>query len=162
MEPNSSKPRVLFVDDDQNVLSGAARVLRRHFVLVTALGPEQCLAAIEKDGPFSVVVADMNMPGMDGLTLLSKVRAASPGTAAILLTGDADLSAARAALRDGAISGVLTKPCPPTLLIPRLLAASEQSMEAPVRASAIGPTGSRTPVEQPVAPQKEPHDGNTT
>ncbi len=158
MEPSGTKPRVLFVDDDQNILDGAARNLRRHFVLVTALGPEKCLAALERDGPFAVVVADMNMPGMDGLTLLSKVRAVSPHTAAILLTGDADLSAAQAAVRDGKISRVLTKPCPPTLLIPELQAASEQ---APARVPATGPD-SCTPAGCPATPSREPHDGNTT
>lgn len=152
MEPSGAKSRVLLVDDDQSVLDGAARNLRRHFALVTALGPEKCLAAIDKEGPFSVVVADMNMPGMDGLTLLSKVRAACPRTAAILLTGDADLSAARAAVRDGKISSVLTKPCPPTVLIPELQAAAAQAQHA----------DSSTPAGRPVSPPGEPHDGNTT
>ncbi len=110
----------MFVDDDSNLLLGLARILRKKIAAVTALGPEAGLQAVAENGPFAVVVADMHMPGMDGLGMLAKVKALAPATVRILFTGDADLEAANAAIARGEISGFLAKPCPPERLLPAL------------------------------------------
>src|SRR5690606_11384892 len=83
--------RILFVDDDANVLAAQRRLLRGRFEMDSAQGGEEALRAIETQGPYAVVVADMRMPGMDGVELLRRVMAAAPHTVRVMLTGNADL-----------------------------------------------------------------------
>jgi len=104
--------RVLFVDDDPNILAAVARQMRRVFSIETALGGEAALEILRASGPFAVVVADMRMPGIDGVALLKEVRALSPKTIRIMLTGNADQRTAMDAVNHGEIFRFLTKPCP--------------------------------------------------
>ncbi|MEL7448959.1 MAG: response regulator [Pseudomonadota bacterium] len=55
--------KVLFVDDEPNVLQAYKRALRREFTIETALGGERALEMLEMEGPFAVIVSDMRMPG---------------------------------------------------------------------------------------------------
>ena len=105
-------PRVLFVDDDRNILSAYERGLRKQFEIITACGGEEGLAALATHGPFAVVVSDRHMPGIDGIRLLAEVRARAPDTARIMLTGAADQATAMEAVNEGAIFRFLCKPCP--------------------------------------------------
>ncbi|MEP7153220.1 MAG: HD domain-containing phosphohydrolase [Nitrospira sp.] len=117
---------ILFVDDETNVLEGFKRQLRKEFTVDTAIGPEEGLKAIAERGPFAVVVSDRQMPGMDGVVFLSKVREQSPDTVRILFTGYANLEAAVQAINEGQIFRFLTKPCAPDVLINTLTAALQQ------------------------------------
>lgn len=103
--------RILFVDDEQGVLDGYERLLRKEFYVTVARGGLEGLAAIEKHGPFAVVISDMRMPGMSGAEFLAQVRQTAPNTARMLLTGFTDLSAAIDAVNEGNILRFLTKPC---------------------------------------------------
>ena len=81
--------RVLFVDDEDNVLQGLRRMLRdmrRDWVMEFAASGEEGLRALEASH-FDVVVSDMRMPGMDGAALLGVLGAliAIPIAASILL-----------------------------------------------------------------------------
>lgn len=105
-------PRVLFVDDDRNILSAYERGLRKHYTITTACGGEEGLAALAAHGPFAVVVSDRHMPGIDGIRFLAEVRARAPDTARIMLTGAADQATAMEAVNEGAIFRFLCKPCP--------------------------------------------------
>jgi response regulator RpfG family c-di-GMP phosphodiesterase len=111
-----SNERVLFVDDDSNLLEASRRVMRGSFDVVTALGGEEGLAAARDQGPFAVVVSDLRMPVIDGITLLRHVRESSPDTVRILLTGNADTEAAIKAVNEGQIFRFLTKPCPGSVI----------------------------------------------
>src|SRR5690606_29152938 len=71
--------RVLFVDDEPAVLEGIRRNLRKDFDVHTETNPRAALAALEKVEPFAVIVADMRMPGMDGVDFLYHARKAAPG-----------------------------------------------------------------------------------
>lgn len=102
---------VLFVDDDPSVLAGFQRTLRKQFDMRTAASGPEALAVMKQDGPFAVIVADMNMPGMDGLALLQAAKSASPDTVRIMLTGAHDQGTAIAAINGGQIFRFLTKPC---------------------------------------------------
>lgn len=108
--------KVLFVDDDPNVLSGIQRSLRREFNLETVLGPEAGQEAVAARGPFAVVVADMQMPGMNGIQFLCRVRARAPDTVRMMLTGNAQLDTSIKAVNEGNIFRFLTKPCPSEIL----------------------------------------------
>jgi response regulator RpfG family c-di-GMP phosphodiesterase len=118
--------KILFVDDEQNVLSGLERSLRREFEVNTALSGLEGLAAIKNNGPFAVVVSDMRMPGMDGIEFLSLVKEESPDSVRIMLTGNADIQTAIDAVNKGNIFRFLSKPCPNELMTTTLHAALAQ------------------------------------
>ena len=84
--------KVLFVDDEMNVLSAFRRHLRNSYDVEIASSGAEGLTVIEEKGPFAVIVADMNMPEMDGVQFLAKVRELSPDTVRIMLTGNATQS----------------------------------------------------------------------
>ncbi|MCD4691554.1 MAG: response regulator, partial [Calditrichales bacterium] len=108
--------KILFVDDEQHVLSSHRRTFRKKYDVVTAMGGEIALETIETKGPFPVVVSDMQMPGMNGVQLLSKIRKIAPDTIRIMLTGNADLNTAMEAVNEGNVYRFLTKPCHPEQL----------------------------------------------
>jgi response regulator RpfG family c-di-GMP phosphodiesterase len=118
--------KILLVDDDPNLLAAQTRNLRRQFEIETAEGGELGLAKIRDSGPYAVVVADRQMPGMDGIELLSRVRQAAPDTIRMMLTGNADLEAAIRVVNEGNIFRFLTKPCPTAILSKALTDALEQ------------------------------------
>jgi response regulator RpfG family c-di-GMP phosphodiesterase len=108
--------KILFVDDEPAVLDGLKRMLHKEFEVDTAVGGEQALETIDAFGPYSVVVSDMQMPGMNGAQFLAKVRQTTPDTVRMLLTGYTDLNAAMDAVNEGNIFRFLTKPCQKEIL----------------------------------------------
>ena len=120
------RPRVLLVDDEVNVLEGLRRHLRRSVEVVLAGGADEALAVLEAGPAVQVVVSDMRMPGTDGATLLAAVRARWPDTSRLLLTGQADLDSAVAAVNQGRVFRFLLKPCPPDQLLLAVQAGVEQ------------------------------------
>jgi HD-like signal output (HDOD) protein len=88
--------RVLFVDDEPRILEGLRRMLRpqRHeWEMAFAPGGEAALALMEAS-PFDGIVSDMRMPGIDGATLLRRVRELYPQVVRIVLSGHTELTAA--------------------------------------------------------------------
>jgi len=118
--------RILCVDDEPFVLSGLTFHLRRHFQMHCATSGAQGLELMRQEGPFAVVLSDMRMPGMDGAAFLAKAREAAPDTVRMLLTGQADMQSAIAAVNEGQIFRFLTKPCAPELLQASLAEAVRQ------------------------------------
>ena len=104
--------KILFVDDEPNILEAYKRQFRRLFRIRSSLGGQEALEIIEREGPFAVVVSDLKMPGMDGIQLLAKIKEVSPDTVRMMLTGYADLQTAIDAVNEGNIFRFLTKPCP--------------------------------------------------
>jgi response regulator RpfG family c-di-GMP phosphodiesterase len=107
-------------------LAGLELHLHRSYQIVTASCGHEGLTAVTEKGPFQVVLSDLRMPGMDGVTFLSKVRKVSPDSIRLLLTGQADLEAAIAAVNQGQLFRFLTKPCPPPTLLQAIESACEQ------------------------------------
>jgi response regulator RpfG family c-di-GMP phosphodiesterase len=105
--------KVLFVDDDVNLLESFKRQLRKKADLITAEGPKAGIETAARQGPFAVVISDYNMPVMNGVDMLRVIRHGSPDTVRVLLTGHADLDIAIQAVNEGNIFRLLTKPCPP-------------------------------------------------
>lgn len=108
--------KILFVDDDQNLLDSLKRQLRNTFTVETALGPREGLVAISQRGPFAVIVCDLRMPLMDGVHFLANAGKIAPDSVRMMLTGNADLSSAIKALNEGNIYRFITKPCEPDTL----------------------------------------------
>jgi len=118
--------KVLFVDDDQNLLAAVERNLRQKFNLHTATGGDAALAKLNSDGPFAVLVADMQMPGMNGVQLLARAQKEYPDTVRFMLTGNADQQTAMEAVNKGHVFQFLTKPCPMDILATALNAGIRQ------------------------------------
>lgn len=101
--------RVLVVDDEELVRKAVAQWLNR-------FGFETALAADGRDAvrkvaaePFDVILSDISMPGLDGLSLLRAVREHDLNIAIVLMTGAPALETAMGAI-DGGAFGYLTKP----------------------------------------------------
>ncbi|MGA2813527.1 MAG: response regulator [Candidatus Acidiferrum sp.] len=108
--------RILFVDDEVNILDGLKRMLRPmrgEWEMSFATGGEAALAILEAS-PCDVIVTDMRMPEMDGAALLEKVRERHPGVFRIILSGYTELQASLRAVP--VAHQFLMKPCEPEAL----------------------------------------------
>ena len=109
--------RILFVDDEPLLLDGLRALLRRHrgvWEVGFVQSAEEALAHL-RARPCDILVADLKMPGMDGATLLERVRVEFPRVLRLLLSGHAD---SIGGLRKvSAAQHILSKPCDgPTLI----------------------------------------------
>lgn len=108
--------RILFVDDEPNILEGLQRMLfplqREWHMAFASDGPHAL--EIMKEQRFDVVVTDMRMPGMDGAALLAEVRKRHPDTVRFVLTGQSDSETVYRSI--GEAHQFLTKPCKPSVL----------------------------------------------
>jgi DNA-binding NarL/FixJ family response regulator len=118
--------RVLFVDDEPNVLDGIRRQLRNHLDIETAVGAAAGLEIVKTKGPFAVVISDMRMPDMNGARFLAKVNEISPPTIRMVLSGQSDLDSAVAAVNEGHIFRFLMKPCDTDKLLDVINSGIEQ------------------------------------
>jgi DNA-binding NtrC family response regulator len=116
--------RVLVVDDEASARSGLEKLLRQAgYVVDTAKDGKEALALVAECAP-EVVLTDLKMPEMDGMTLLAKLRECDRDLPVIVATAFGDVSSAVAAMRAGA-SDYLTKP----IDIDALLVAIERARE---------------------------------
>ena len=118
--------KILVVDDEKNILDAIQRQMRKKFHVETALGPEEGLAAVRQSGPYAMVISDFQMPKMDGIQFLARVRELAPDTVRVMLTGNADLGNAIHAVNEGNIFRFLTKPCAPEILAKVIQTGTEQ------------------------------------
>ncbi|MBI4817543.1 MAG: response regulator [Deltaproteobacteria bacterium] len=110
------KKRILFVDDERNVLEGLRFRLRQRRQVWEMVFVESGRVALEvlAREPFDIVVSDMKMPGMDGAELLQRVRDEFPTVSRVVLSGHAEESVVIRALATA--HEFLSKPCDPGLL----------------------------------------------
>jgi DNA-binding NtrC family response regulator len=106
----STQKTILIVDDDADIRAALRRALRgSEFAVIEAPDGATGLAVF-RTNPIDVVISDYEMPGMDGLDLLQRVRLHDPRVLRILLTGRADVQVAMRALNEGAVNRMLLKP----------------------------------------------------
>ncbi len=108
---SSQHKKILLVDDEQLLLSGLRRRLSGEFNVLTATNGAEALELLSIDNEIAVIVADMKMPGMNGIELLKAVQEKAPAVRRLMLTGNADLETAVAAINDGKVMRFLSKPC---------------------------------------------------
>jgi HD-like signal output (HDOD) protein/CheY-like chemotaxis protein len=108
--------RIVFVDDEPNVLMGLKRMLRpmrREWDMAFVSGGREALELMTKE-PFDLVVSDMRMPGMTGVDLLTEVMDRYPQTIRFILSGQADRESILRSI--GPTHQYLSKPCDPEVL----------------------------------------------
>src|SRR5262245_41903490 len=100
---------ILLVDDEQDLRENLTDTLRDagHQVTPASDGEEALTRALQR--AFDVVICDVRLPKIDGLTLFRRLRQSAPSTEVILMTAFAQVKHAVAALKDGAYD-YLTKP----------------------------------------------------
>ncbi len=107
MEPER-QPSILIVDDDKNTRDGLCRALARHYDVQPAESGDRALELLSERS-FDILLSDVRMPGIDGITLLQRARAHHPDMIAILLTAYGSVEIAVEAMKSGAYD-FLTKP----------------------------------------------------
>ncbi|MGO9377012.1 MAG: HD domain-containing phosphohydrolase [Dissulfurispiraceae bacterium] len=101
---------VLFVDDEQNILSAVKRLFISDPVSVLTATSGLEGMELMKRNIVSVIVSDNMMPGMNGVDFLAWTKTVSPDSVRILMTGYADLHAAIEAINMGEVFRFITKP----------------------------------------------------
>ena len=104
----SAKPVILIVDDEKNTREGLARALRADYAVAEAENGQRALEWLETHSA-DVVLSDLRMPGMDGMTLLARLLGREPRPALILLTAYGNIETAVEAMKRGAYD-FLAKP----------------------------------------------------
>ncbi len=123
---NSSKAKVLFVDDELPILKGIKLNLGRKYDVFTAESGSEGLKILEEEGEFQVIVSDFSMPRMNGAQFLEKVREQNKEVVTMLLTGQANFDDLCEVVRKGEIFRLLGKPCTPETLDKNLQQALRQ------------------------------------
>src|SRR5215211_4268309 len=99
----ASRGRVLLVDDDaklRRVLT--LRLEAEGFEVREVASGEEAMASLN-DGRLDFVLADLRMPGMDGIQLLARIQEHSPGLPVAILTAHGDIPDAVRATHNGAV-----------------------------------------------------------
>jgi two-component system, sensor histidine kinase and response regulator len=99
--------RLLIVDDEAAHVKALCDVLRAHaYATVGCTSAQQALAALST-GSHDLLIADLQMPGMDGIGLLQRAQGIDPDLACIIMTGQGTIETAIEAMRCGAQDYVL-------------------------------------------------------
>lgn len=107
--PQMVRPRLLFVDDEESILTTMRIMFRRKYDVLLASGGEQALELLRQND-VDVIVSDQRMPGMAGVEVLREARKIRPRAMRILLTGYSDFSAILGSINDGEIYRFVHKP----------------------------------------------------
>ena len=112
-----SKPKILFVDDEQQIIDGIRRIFypfKNEWDIFYAISGEEALRIIDNN-TINVVVTDMRMPGMNGAELLFQVKKNHPETIRIILSGHSDEELIMKSVN--VAHQFLLKPCETSILI---------------------------------------------
>jgi DNA-binding NtrC family response regulator len=104
MEPQSqtTKGRVLVVDDEERIRDAVKKSLERiGYVVETTEDPNDALEKVHRHA-FDMAICDIRMPGMDGITLLSRIKEYDPSILVVMITGYASIESAIESMRQGA------------------------------------------------------------
>ncbi len=111
----SERARILIVDDEETMRDACRQVFASDdFILKEASTGDETLEIVRRES-FDLMILDLKMPGVDGMEILRRMEAESPGTAVIVITGYATVESAIEAMKLGA-ADFLLKPFPPDVL----------------------------------------------
>jgi len=125
MNKNTQDRPIILVDDEKHIRLAAGQTLELAGYDVTTLERGERVMELLSDDWNGVLISDINMPGMDGLELLERVRAIDADLPMILITGHGDISMAVSAMRAGAYD-FIEKPFAAELLLDVVRRAMEK------------------------------------
>jgi len=102
------RPTILIVEDEKNTREGLERALRRNYQTLPADSGERALQVLDET-PVDIILSDLRLPGMDGLTLIKRALAHNSQPICILLTAYGSIESAVEAMKAGAYD-FMTKP----------------------------------------------------
>ena len=109
-----NKPKILFVDDSKTVRKSAEKILSEDYSVFEASNGKEAWDLVRDDTTFDVIFADIQMPEMNGLQLLQKIRSIDDHRTArlpvIMITGHSDSHAAMRAVFEMGATGFISKP----------------------------------------------------
>jgi two-component system, NtrC family, response regulator AtoC len=121
-----SEFRILLVDDEADQLETLSDILEvRGYTVTGRKSGELALEAISEDLPCHLVIADLRLPGMDGLELVRRIQALPRPPAVIMITGHGSIDSAVKAMKLGALD-YLEKPVNPEALLLQVQKAQER------------------------------------
>jgi serine/threonine-protein kinase len=104
-----TKTRILFVDDEERILTALKTIFRSRYHVLTAANGQEALEFIGKFR-IPVIVSDQRMPGMTGVELLRRSVEMSPDSVRILLTGYSDLASIVGSINESEVYRFISKP----------------------------------------------------
>src|SRR3972149_5573269 len=106
-DPGDRYSKVLVVDDEPDVLDVMVeRLALAGYHVLPARNGQEALRIFEREHP-ALIITDISMPGMDGLELAKTVKALSPQTEVLIVTGHSTMASAMDALRHGVFDYLL-------------------------------------------------------
>ena len=124
--------RILVVDDDESVLRSFELMLEgAGYCVQLARSGEEALEQL-RDG-YDLVLADLKMPGLDGIGLLREAKETSPDTGVVIVTGHASLDTAIEAVREGASDYLLKMATTPMIMVAIERALEKQRLTLELR-----------------------------
>ena len=136
-----AKARILVIDDEESPRESLRYILKDRYEVVLKADGTSGLAALRDEGPFDVLLTDMKMPDVDGLTVLTQALQQWPGLPVVMITAITDAKTAVQAMKLGA-ADYLNKPFDVgeiRLVVERVLKARDRRRE-PSRVKADSPT----------------------
>ena len=106
----TKKQKVLFVDDERKILTSLERLLRSEPYRSFFVQSGQEALDLLKGRRVNVIVSDLAMPGMDGLTLLKQVQQKYPDVICLVMSGQADKNSILSTIKLGSIYRFIVKP----------------------------------------------------
>ncbi len=119
-----TKVKILIVDDQVQILNSLRRLLRTDYEVFTAESGPKGLEILDQE-PIALILSDQRMPGMDGVTFLTKAKTLRPDAVRLMITGYADIDATIDAINRANIFQYISKPFEPDELRQVVASAAE-------------------------------------
>jgi hypothetical protein len=117
---NDISARIIIVDDETAQMRALCNTLQDHHFQTTGFSvPTEALAAIRRGEGFDLILADLMMPEMDGISLLKAALEADPEMVGVVMTGQGTIDTAVKAMKAGAVDYIL-KPFKLSAILPVL------------------------------------------
>jgi signal transduction histidine kinase len=123
---NATRPTLLVVDDEPEVLRSVHDLLRLEYKVITCTSGPEAVRVLEAPGEIHVVMSDQRMPGMTGVEVLRQARKLRPDVTRLLFTAYADIRAVIDAINQGHVYRYINKPWEPNELEAIVRQAVEQ------------------------------------
>jgi len=122
MTVDGTPSRILIVDDQAAHMAALCDILRQYRYDTAGFASGEAALGRLRQERFDVLLADLNMPGIDGIALVEEARSIDPDLACIIMTGEGSIATAVRAMQSGALDYIV-KPFKPSTLLPTLARA---------------------------------------